>query len=63
VTLKGNDPGKALDSMREAIFPKIPLAELGVTDDLKNREEAEKQVFDGVMKFRARKNRVHRTIL
>lgn len=46
VTLKGNDPRKALDSMKEAILPNIPLAELGIIDDLKNPEEAESQVFD-----------------
>jgi flavodoxin len=46
VTLKGNNPKKALDSMKEAILPNNSLAELGIIDDLKNPEEAEKQIID-----------------
>ena len=46
VTLKGEDPEKALESMKEAIFPNISSVELGITDDLNNREEAEKQIHD-----------------
>lgn len=46
VTLKGEDPKKALDNMKEAISPNISTAELGITDDLKNREEAERKIID-----------------
>ena len=46
VTLKGDNPKKALENMKEAILPAVPLAELGITDDLKNREEAEKQIIN-----------------
>lgn len=46
VTLKGDDPTKALDKMKEAISPNISTAELGITDDLKNREEAERKIID-----------------
>ena len=45
MTLKGNDPSKALDSMKEAILPNISSAELGITDDLKNAE-VENQIID-----------------
>jgi len=53
VTLKGEDPEKALENMKEAIFPNIPSAELGITDDLKNREEAEKQIIDWCKKIQS----------
>jgi flavodoxin len=53
VTLKGNDPGKALDMMKEAIFPKISSAELGITDDLKNPEETEKQIITWCKKIQS----------
>jgi len=46
VTLKGADPKKALDTMKEAISPNVSFAELGITDDLKNREDAEKQIIE-----------------
>ena len=46
VTLKGEDPKKALDNMKEAISPNISTAELGITDDLKNREDAERKIID-----------------
>jgi flavodoxin len=46
VTLKGNDPTKAFDSLKEAIFPNESSAELGITNDLKNREEVENQIID-----------------
>ena len=51
VTLKGNDPKKALESMKEAILPNISLAELGIINDLKNPEEAEKQIIDWCKEF------------
>ena len=44
VTQKGNNPEKALNSMKEAISPNISSAELGMSVDLKNKEEVEKQV-------------------
>lgn len=53
VTLKGNDPGKALDSMKEAILPNISSAELGIINVLKKPEEAEKQIIDWCKKLRA----------
>ncbi len=53
VTLKGNDPGKALDSMKETILPNISSAELGIINDLKKPEEAEKQIIDWCKKLRA----------
>ena len=34
------------DKMKEAISPNISAAELGITNDVKNREEAEKQIID-----------------
>jgi hypothetical protein len=37
---------KALDSMKEAILPNIPLTKLGRIDDLKNPEKTEKQIID-----------------
>ncbi len=46
VTLIGNDPEKALESMKEAIFPNISSAELGIKVDLKNPEDVEKQISD-----------------
>ena len=51
MTLKGNDPKKALDNMKEAIFPNTSLAELGIIDDLKNPEEAKKQIIDWCMRI------------
>jgi flavodoxin len=44
VTLKGNNPEKALVNFKEAILPEIPLAELGITADLQNREKSEQQI-------------------
>ena len=44
--LKGDNPEKALNNMKETISPNISLAELGITDDLKNKKEAEKQIID-----------------
>jgi len=44
--LKGEDPEKALESIKEAFFPNVSSAELGITDDLNNPEEAEKQIID-----------------
>ena len=46
VTLKGNNPEKALANFKEAILPEIPLAELGIIDDLKNREKSEQQIMN-----------------
>lgn len=46
VTLKGDNPEKALENMKEAILPNIPIGELGITDDLKNQEEAEQQIMN-----------------
>ena len=46
VTLKGDNPEKALENMNEAILPNIPIGELGITDDLKNQEEAEQQIMN-----------------
>lgn len=45
VTLKGDNPEKALENMKEAILPNISSTELGIPDDLKNPEEAEKQII------------------
>ena len=46
VTLKGDNPQIPLEKMKEAISPNISAAELGITNDVKNREEAEKQIID-----------------
>lgn len=46
MTLKGDNPKKALENMKEAILPQIPLSELGITDDLKNRKESEQQIIN-----------------
>ena len=46
VTLSGNNPQKALENIKEATLPNIPIAEMGITNDLKNREEAEIQIID-----------------
>ena len=46
VTLKGDNPKKPLEKMKEAISPNISAAELGITNDVKNRKEAEKQITD-----------------
>jgi hypothetical protein len=46
VTLKGNNPAKALVNFKEAILPKIPLAELGIIADLQNREKSEQQIMN-----------------
>ena len=46
VTQKGDNPEKALENMKKAILPTIPLAELGIIDDLKNREEAEQRIIN-----------------
>ena len=46
VTLKGDNPQKPLEKMKEAISPNVSTAELGITNDVKNREEAEKQIID-----------------
>ena len=46
VTLKGDNPQKPLEKMKEAISPNISAAELGITNDVKNLEEAEKQIID-----------------
>jgi flavodoxin len=53
VTLKGNNPEKALDSMEEAILPNISLAKLGIIDDLKNPEKVEKQIIDWCKQIRS----------
>jgi flavodoxin len=44
VTLGGDKPEKPLETMKEAIHPHSPLGELGITDNLKNREESEQQI-------------------
>ena len=46
MTLKGANPEKALENMKEAILPQIPLSELGITDDLKNRDKSEQQIIE-----------------
>ena len=46
VTLGGSKPEKSLKSMKEAIHPHVPVGELGITDDLKNREESEQQISE-----------------
>ena len=46
VTLKGENPEKALNNMKEALTPSISTAELGITNDVKNRKEAEKIIID-----------------
>jgi len=46
VTLKGENPEKALVNFKEAILPEIPLTELGIIDDLKNREKSEQQIMN-----------------
>jgi hypothetical protein len=46
VTLKGNNPKKALVKFKEAILPEIPLTELGIIGDLKNREKSEQQIMN-----------------
>jgi hypothetical protein len=46
VTLKGNNPAKALADFKEAILPKIPLAELGIKDNVKNREQSEQHILN-----------------
>ena len=56
VTLKGDNPEKALENMKEAIIPQIPLDELGLTDDLKNKEESERQIIDWCNKIQKKTN-------
>ena len=46
MTLKGDNPEKALVKFKEAILPIIPLAEMGIIDDLKNREKSEQQIMN-----------------
>ena len=52
VTLKGDNPEKALENMQQALLPRIPIEELGLTNDVKNREEAEKQIMKWCMELK-----------
>ena len=45
MTIKGNDPAKALANFKEALHPEIPVAELGIKDDEKNREQSEQHIM------------------
>jgi flavodoxin len=46
VTMGGDKPEKPLGNIKEALQSHTPVATLGITDDLKNREEAEQQIMD-----------------
>ncbi|MCW4042031.1 MAG: NAD(P)H-dependent oxidoreductase [Candidatus Bathyarchaeota archaeon] len=46
VTLKGNNPAKALANFKEALHPEIPVAELGIKDNVKNREQSEQHILN-----------------
>jgi flavodoxin len=52
VTLGGNKPEKALKSLRKIISPKLPIEELAIIDDLKNKEEVEEQVANWCKKIK-----------
>jgi flavodoxin len=51
VTLGGDKPEKALNNMKKAIAPNIPVEELGIINAIKNPEEIEKQIADWCKKI------------
>jgi flavodoxin len=52
VTLGGDKPEKSLENMKEAIAPKVPVEELAIINDLKNKTEAEQQITEWCKKIR-----------
>jgi flavodoxin len=51
VTMGGDKPEKALNNMKKAIAPNIPVEELGIINAIKNPEEIEKQIADWCKKI------------
>jgi flavodoxin len=51
VTVGGNKPQKALNSMNEIISPQNSIAELGITEALKDKEEINNKTFDWCKKL------------
>jgi hypothetical protein len=51
VTVGGNKPQKALNSMNEIISPQNSIAELGITEALKDKEEINNKIFDWCKKL------------
>ena len=51
VTVGGNKPQKALNSMKEIISPQNSIAELGITEALKDKEEINNKIFDWCKKL------------
>jgi flavodoxin len=49
--LGGDKPEKALNNMKKAIAPNIPVEELGIINAIKNPEEIEKQIADWCKKI------------
>jgi flavodoxin len=44
VTIGGDKPAKALEAMKEIIFPQNPISELAITEALKNLEEINNKI-------------------
>jgi flavodoxin len=51
VTVGGNKPQKALNAMKEIISPQNPIAELGITEALKDKEEITNKLSDWCKKL------------
>ena len=51
VTLDGDKPEKTLENLKEALQPRTPLGELGITGALKNREKSEQQIMEWCQKI------------
>jgi flavodoxin len=52
VTLGGDKPEKSLESMKEAIVPKVPVGELAIINNLENKAEAKQQITEWCKKIR-----------
>ena len=54
VTLGGDKPGKAIDNMKKLVSSVTPMEELGLINDLKDKEEATEQISVWCEKIKAK---------